>query len=62
VPVAVSTGGSPPRTPASSSSIFTPQLTTDELLARLGGLDVHRRVKFQAAIPDAAMRAWISRS
>jgi hypothetical protein len=30
------------------------------LLARLGGLDVHKRVKSQTAIPVAAMRAWTS--
>jgi hypothetical protein len=29
-------------------------------LARLGGLVVHERVKFQAVIPDAAIRAWTS--
>jgi hypothetical protein len=35
-PVAGSTGGSPPRTPASSSSISTPQLMTDEPLVHRG--------------------------
>jgi hypothetical protein len=30
------------------------------VLVRLGGLDVHKRVKSQTAIPDAAMRAWTS--